>query len=230
MAALASSPKPLDITCDDPVGKGEYIAQAGDCFFSIAEEYGYFWETLWNHPGNAELKMKRGKPSIILPGDRVVLPPKREKQEPRPVDQKHTFVRKGTPVKLRLQFQENGEPLASAPYVLEIDGTRTEGSTDGKGRVEVFIPARARQGFIQVGEGDKMRTYPLDLGRLDPWNSNRGVIARLRNLGLPAGEISEVLTEEAICALREFQAMHKLPITGYADQRTCERLRELHGS
>jgi N-acetylmuramoyl-L-alanine amidase len=51
----------------------------GDCVLSIAEQYGFFWETVWNHPSNAELKKKREDPAILYPGDVVFVPEKRLK-------------------------------------------------------------------------------------------------------------------------------------------------------
>jgi hypothetical protein len=43
------------------------VAQ-GDCLLSIAEQYGFFWETLWEHPRNAELKQTRKRPCNSLSG------------------------------------------------------------------------------------------------------------------------------------------------------------------
>jgi type I restriction enzyme S subunit len=50
----------------------EYVIQPGDCVSSIAFDRGFFWETLWNHPKNAELKQKRTDPNILKEGDILI--------------------------------------------------------------------------------------------------------------------------------------------------------------
>jgi hypothetical protein len=102
------------------VGEGEYLVQSGDCISSIARSHGHFWETLWNDPANATLKAARGNPNILLPGDRVTIPPIRPKVESRPNNARHRFVKKGVPVKFRLrliaeQWEEVAEPPAPPP-------------------------------------------------------------------------------------------------------------------
>ena len=51
----------------------------GDCFLSIAEANGFFWETLWNHPENKTLKAERKDPAVLLPGDKVFVPDNHKK-------------------------------------------------------------------------------------------------------------------------------------------------------
>jgi hypothetical protein len=75
-----------------------HIVQAGECLASIAYEHGFFWETLWNHPDNAALKERRSSPFHLLPGDEVVVPEKRLREETRSPEEKHTFKLKGVPV------------------------------------------------------------------------------------------------------------------------------------
>jgi hypothetical protein len=65
-----------------PLGSGAYIVQEGDCFLSIAYQHGFFWETLWNLPANAELRNTRQDPGQLLVGDRVMVPDRQIKQVP----------------------------------------------------------------------------------------------------------------------------------------------------
>jgi len=93
-----------------PVGSGDYVIRAGDCIASIAFEHGLFWETVWNDPGNTELRTSRKTPYVLLPGDRVTIPELRERQESRPTDQLHRFVRKGVPVIVKIKILESPPP------------------------------------------------------------------------------------------------------------------------
>ncbi|MBS1812078.1 MAG: peptidoglycan-binding protein [Acidobacteria bacterium] len=84
----------------------EYVIQPGDCVSSIAFDRGFFWETLWNHPKNAELKQKRTDPNILKEGDVLFIPDKELKEESCATDQKHKFKIKGVPAKLKLKVME----------------------------------------------------------------------------------------------------------------------------
>lgn len=81
-----------------------HVVGQGDCISSIAESYGLFWETIWNHAQNAELKRNRQDPNVLAPGDEVFLPEKEPKEEPCAVDLRHRFKKKGVPAKLRMKI------------------------------------------------------------------------------------------------------------------------------
>src|SRR5262249_17842677 len=105
-----------------PVGKGDYVVQSGDCMESIAYEHGFLAKTLWNLPENAELRNHR-EPNVLLPGDRVTIPPIRLREEDRPTDQRHRFRLLGPPCQFRLRFlDDKQQPRSGVPYVLTIDG------------------------------------------------------------------------------------------------------------
>jgi hypothetical protein len=93
----------------------DYLVETGDCISSIAYEHGFFWETLWNHSRNAELKSKRKDPNILQEGDVVYTPDLTLKELTRATDKRHTFVRKGAPAKLRFRIMEEPKPEKSKP-------------------------------------------------------------------------------------------------------------------
>ena len=58
-----------------------HVGQPGDHVSRIADENGFgSWETLWDHPDNAELKAKRKNPNVLAEGDEVAIPEKKKKQ------------------------------------------------------------------------------------------------------------------------------------------------------
>jgi N-acetylmuramoyl-L-alanine amidase len=247
-----------------PVGQGDYVVSSGDCMSSIAKAHGHFWETLWNHPDNADLKAARRDPNILLPGDRVSVPPIRQRDEGRPTDQRHTFCRRGEPSKFRLRLIEpkkdertitdapqpryegkdvvtedpeppsgavEDEPRASVPYVLEIDGTTTNGTTDGDGYVEAVIPGSARAGRLVLNPGTAHEEeFRLMLGHLDPISEFVGVKQRLANLTFDCGDQSNEMTPGLRTAIEAFQQKLGLEPTGELTDELRQKIRELHGS
>jgi hypothetical protein len=222
--------EPLTQNDQGPVGDGDYVVVEGDCIESIAADRGFLWTTIWNHPQNADLNQARGTQNVLLPGDRVYIPEKQEKQIGRPTDQHHSFVRKGLPCKLRLCLKWLDEPQSNTPYVLDIDGTLYNGTTDDDGCIEVAIPPGAVSGQLTVGDDSIwQQVYTVDLGGMDPITETVGIQKRLRNLGFlcePTGEMDDA-TASAIAA---FQKKQELEPTGELDASTIDKLKSCHGS
>jgi hypothetical protein len=212
-----------------PVGTGDYLVRPGDCLSSIAYEHGFFWETLWNDPANAQLRQVRTDPYVLLPGDRVAILEKRRKDEDLAPEKRHTFKRKGAPETLVMTFRTGGEPRVNQPYELHIDGElAATGVTDPNGRVEVSIPPDAMEGRIRFPEsGDE---YMLELGHLDPITEISGVQGRLLNLGFYQGPLDGRPSEDLTSAVRSFQRSMVLEMHGELDADTRTRLQEVHGS
>lgn len=126
---------------------------------------------------------------------------------------------------------QEDRPRQHIPYILDIDGNLTEGTTDGDGLIEVNIPPNARQGRLILEPGTtNERVLPLDLGGLNPLSEISGIKHRLKNLGFDCGDTSEEATPALGAALRAFQEKHGLRVTGEADQATKDKLYDLHGS
>lgn len=119
-------------TPTEGAGAGEHAVEAGDCLHSIAYQYGFFWETLWNHPDNAELKRERRDPGVLLPGDRITVPPLTARLEPCQTEAKHVFRRRGVPARLRIRILAD-EPAADEELdaVPESAGSSQEGGESG---------------------------------------------------------------------------------------------------
>ena len=204
-----------------------YTVKQGDCISSVAQKHGLFWDKVWNHPKNANLKERRKDPNVLSPGDVVFVPDKDEKEESGATEQRHRFKKKGVPAKLRLQIMEDDQPRANVDYTLVIDGQFFSGTTDGSGKIEQSIPPNAKKGVL-ILENDT--PVPLQLGHIDPIDTISGVQARLLNLNFDCGEVNGREGPQLEEALRSFQEKNSLPVTGQADEATRNKLLEIHGS
>jgi N-acetylmuramoyl-L-alanine amidase len=220
--------KPPDET-PATAGQGDHVVKDGECISSIAKNTGHFWETIWNDGGNSGLREVRQDPNVLLPGDRVTVPPIRPKQDSGQTEMRHRFVRKGEPSKLKLVIKAGGKPRANQPYVLEVDGQTITGTTDPEGGLEVRIPGNAKSGRLTVGEGDAAKNYPLNLGKLDPPTTLSGMQARLNNLGFACGNAEGKWDDETKEAILAFQEKNGLERTGKADDATRQKVKEVHG-
>ena len=208
----------------------DHTVQQGDCISSIAQQHGFFWQTLWDHPNNASLRAARQCPNVLMPGDVVHIPEREEKQEAGVTEKRHPFRKKGTPAKFRIQIMVNDVPRANERYTLEIDGQTFQGTTDADGRLNRSIPPDARSGRLVVGLPPNQDEFPLNLGSIDPVDQVTGTQQRLRNMGYYAGEIDGEMGPDIEAALRLFQQKRGLPVTGQLDGATRARLQEIHGS
>lgn len=207
----------------------QHTVQPGECLTSIADQFGFFWDTLWNHPANAGLRAQRADPNTLMPGDSVTIPDKRPKIETRVTDQHHKFHKKGIPAKLRLQILCDGEPLAGAPFTLTVDDRPNTGVTGPDGKIEVTIQANARTGRLVAGAGEQRVEYVLQLGYMPPIEETKGILARLKNLGFDCGNVEGELDPKAQLALKEFQTANGLEPTGQPDGATAALLRQMEG-
>jgi hypothetical protein len=111
----------------------DYIVEQGDCISSVAYERGFFWETLWNHLDNGDLKQQRKDPNLLMEGDAVHIPDLNLKTVSGATEKKHTFKLKGVPAKLRLQVFD-GEELWKNQNAAEM-AERLERSSGGNSRI-----------------------------------------------------------------------------------------------
>ena len=220
----------------------DYTVQQGDCIGSIAFEHGFFWETVWNDPGNAALKSKRKNPNVLLEGDVVHIPDLRLGKESGATEKRHRFKLKGVPAEFNLRILEeavadgsgggskNDKPRANVPYNLYIDGVLVkQGQTDGDGWVKCGISPKAQTGCLILDPGTANETaLPLSFGHLDPVDEISGVQARLRNLGFDCGDEQGEIGPQTTEALKEFQGKNGLEANGQLNDATRNKLRQVH--
>lgn len=202
----------------------------GDCISSIAEENGFFWETIWNHADNKQLQDKRKDPNILYPGDVVTIPDKRLKEVSEATNNVYKYKLKNTPAKLKLRILRDAEPRAGENFILSIDKVEIKrGQIPADGSIEIPILPKAKAGELIIGEGENAEIYILNLGFLDPIDTITGVKARLNNIGFDCGKVNNEMNAATIEAITNFQGYiyHPEP-NGKMDDKTREALQQLH--
>ncbi len=197
-----------------------------DCLLKIADERGVWWESIWNHANNAELKQQREQPNVLLPGDKVFIPEKNEGEEALPCDQKHRFRLKGTPALARFRLLEGGEPRKNVSYILHVDDKLVDAKEVEEGVIEARIPPGALKGFLTVRDGEHNEEYEIAFGNMDPVDTESGARKRLTNLGYDCGEEG---SDEYTEALKAFQVSRGIEDSGELDEATQEALLDAHG-
>jgi N-acetylmuramoyl-L-alanine amidase len=205
------------------------VAQ-GESAESIAAAVGHLVDTVWNAPENASLKSLRKDPHVLMPGDRIFVPPLQPKTFQVRAGAAKRFQVTRPPSRLRLRLLKDGNPRANEPFVLTVDGVEDRGTTDGDGRIDRPLPARAERATLAVGEGEARVEYRLQLRALDPATETSGLQARLANLGFDVGPVDGEIGARTRAALAAFQQEQGLQVTGDPDDATRDRLQQQHGS
>ena len=215
-----------------------HTVEQGEHVSGIAKRYGFSsYRTIWDHPRNAELKRERVNPNVLFPGDRLFIPDREEKQEPRPTDQRHRFQVQRPDLKLRLILEDlYDRPIAKAECDLSIEGETRRLTTAANGRVEETIAPEAQRAMLLVKDSQtpvNEIAIPVRIGHLDPVDKASGQAARLNNLGYFAGPFEGRTAEENralfLSAVEEFQCDHKLTVDGKCGPATQAKLKQVHG-
>ena len=198
-----------------------HAVRDGDCVSNVAAEHGMLPETLWRHPDNRSLREQRKDPNVLEAGDTLVVPEKSLRTESGATEQRHQFRRLGG-ARLRLRLTEDDRPRANIPFVLEVADQTVEGNTDADGFLDAPVPPTAVEGLLRLQVDGREELVRLQIGFLDPLDSDKGVRDRLRGIGVDAeGNLAD--------ALRRFQGKVGLEPSGKLDDATRARLEEVFG-
>jgi N-acetylmuramoyl-L-alanine amidase len=218
-----------------------HIVKQGEHVSRIAKQYGFTdYRTVWEHGPNAELRRKRDNPNVLFPGDRLLVPEKALKEEPRPTDQRHRFQVRRPTLRLRIVLQDLAhKAIAGARCELRVESEVDERTTDGEGLLQREIALDAENGVLVVktplpaAEAFPL-LLPVRIGHLHPVDEVSGQKARLNNLGYFAGPVegrSDADNKELfLSAIEEFQCDHDLVVDGKCGPRTQAKLKQVHGS
>lgn len=212
----------------------QHFVREGDCISSIAFNYGFHPETLWNHPQNAELRTVRKEGTVLKKGDVVFVPDRTIKRLTKATEAKHVFRRKAVPEMLQIRFlDEEDQPRSGCSYTLNIDGDLRDGKTDREGFLKVSIPPNAVRAhlilYTNYKNGEK-EEYDFKLGALQPITELIGIQSRLSHLGYSCENESGTVGELTFAAIRSFQIDHRLPATGEIDEQTRNKIQEVYGA
>jgi hypothetical protein len=207
------------------------IAANGDTIEWFAWLTGVPAERIAQDPANRDLIDAGRSVTLLEPGDRVYIPPRRLRDVSRSTEARHVFTVQRPRRHIHVRFVRGEEPRANTAYQLTLDeDTRRDGVTDGDGYLEQHVPLGCQQAVVHFADDPEDLTYTLLIGHLNPVHSVSGTMQRLRNLNYFWGPIPEEWTREAKLALGGFQRDQGLPTTGERDEETLAALVKAHGS
>lgn len=223
----------------------QHTVEPGETLSSIAADNHFAnFLTIWNDAGNAELRSVRHNPHILEPGDVVFIPDLPENVAHATDARRHVFALESPALLLNIQLQDlDGKPRAGESCVLRVDAKDKNGrealedefdlQTDKEGKLSQEILDDADIAELKLADD----LLVIHIGLLDPVRSDKGVQARLNNLGYFAG-FNELDREQLRWAIEEFQHDHDItPPNGDIDDPknrpkmdvTKKRLGEIHG-
>lgn len=216
-----------------PVGTGDWVVHLGDSISSIAQQTGHVADTLWSDASNASVREIRKDPEILLPGDRIGVPPVRPKTVPCSTGKRHVFRRLGVPAKVTLIVEdEDGEAFVGKRYEVSVGDRVLSGVTAEDGSIQCAVHPTDVKAILRIWIGEPGYPDPLEsqivLGGLDPVQHLRGAQQRLYNLGHLRGEVDGKPGPVTVQAIREFQRRNSLEPTGTLDHVTLDKLAEIH--
>lgn len=210
-----------------------YVVQQGDTILRIAYRNGFpRWETVWEHVENANLRRLRPDPQVLHPGDQVFVPDSRPKSLDVQPGKIHVFRKTAIMATLRLIIEdESGRPCSGKPFSLKVGPSTLEGNTNSTGLLELKIDPDPQNGELTVwpdGRPGRTLQFTLQLGSLNPIDTTSGAKARLRNLGFDPGSVEGDIDDQAQEAIRTFQIVAGLDVTGELDSATRDALEKAH--
>ncbi len=204
-----------------------HTVKEGDYLVKISQDYGFEdYHVIWDHPQNAELKLKRKSANAIYPGDTLFIPDQDASAGSYATGRLHVIQLGPASDILRIVFISlDDEPIVDTECVLKVEGENYSLITNSNGLVAELIPTNATQGIISILGME----IPIQIGELDPIETDTGQKTRLANLGYYFGPMDEDDEEQLKSAVEEFQCDQGLKLTGACDDQTQAALKDAHG-
>jgi len=215
----------------------QHTVAQGETLLRIAKQYGYQTsKALFNHPSNAEFKALRPDPNLIYPGDKITIPPKKEKFIPLRTNNINSFVVQNEKEYFRLQVSyDDGDDVAGKRVVLNIGSQTIDTVLQSDGLIEVELNNNDTLTgtvdlYLNEGETTPTKSFNVQIGNLDPIETLSGVQGRCNMLGFNCGTVDGVNGAKTKAGVREFQQAQQLQVDGIAGPVTKSRLVYVYGA
>ena len=187
----------LDVTAVHIVKPGEHIGV-------IAARYGFEnFSEIWNHPDNAELREKREQPFILQAGDLLHIPDPVRLRFSRATAASHDFSVNIDRIQLQLRVLDlEAKPRANVEVTIEAEQPETgkasssksqQRTTDGDGKLQIEISKTCSIAELVVDQLE----FEVQVGALDPIDTDTGLAQRLTNLGYFVPPFEEGVVQDA---------------------------------
>jgi len=208
----------------------------GEDILTIAREYGIEnWESIWDHPRNADLRRERPDPLVLAPGDHVFVPDYRGLVYILDSGSRHNIVIGNAVLRyIRLTLVDSRRnPYSEKNYSLTVANETVDGTTTPEGAIEAALPDDATTAdlvlYPRTGNDELKLKWRLQLGYLNPLSKVSGVKARLSNLGYFIDQIDDNKNDQLTNAVELFRSQNSMPTAGAMDDEFLERLRLAYG-
>ncbi|MGE4296627.1 MAG: peptidoglycan-binding protein [Desulfovibrionaceae bacterium] len=204
----------------------KHKVKKGEDLTTIATEHGLKdWGVLFHHPANVGQDLE---PSILMEGDEIWVPGPDVGRTLCSTGGTYAFRCYTPTTYVRVEVKNQGVAVAGAKYVLTIGENVFTGVTGRDGLVSQAVELGASEAKLEVTMPDgSKREWTMELGGLDPVESDSGMKQRLINLGLLI-EADKDDDDKLKLALGRLQEMCGIPATGIPDPTTLEYLRTVH--
>jgi N-acetylmuramoyl-L-alanine amidase len=204
----------------------DYTIKPGDTLMALAAQFGLKdWTTIHDHPQNAELKKRCPDPGILPSGVSLYIPNPILGEDPSATDAKHQFRVARPKAWLRLALKDAAGAPLTGQYTLTVEGTTLRGTLAADGIVEQPVPVNARTATLDlVTPGGTTEQWSLNLGFMEPIDTNAGVAARLHNLGFGPADPDACSDDALAAAVKAFQVRIGLDATGTLDDPLRQKM------
>ncbi|MFY8326655.1 PGRP and LysM peptidoglycan-binding domain-containing protein [Pseudoalteromonas sp. ZZD1] len=215
----------------------QHTVAQGETLLRIARQYGYQTsKALYNHPSNAEFRALRPDPNLIYPGDKLTIPPKKEKFMPLRTNSLNSFVVQNEQEYFRLKVAyDDGDDITGKRVVLNIGDQTIDTVLESDGLIEIKLEhSDALTGsvdlYLKDGEATPSKSFTVQVGNLDPIDTLSGVQGRCNMLGFNCGKVDGINGAKTKAGVKEFQQAQQLQVDGIAGPVTKSRLVYVYGA